>query len=183
MTTPPAWKNESDFGKRVRMLREDRGLSQRKLAPFGVKQPYLTSLEVGAIKSPSPEMVENIAKGLGVTVDDLLEGTNLAARYRAAQFPHKAFCTNNDCPKLSLNRLSTGMIIPYRFSIERVQASGSKSYEAKFCPYCGKKLISACPKCKEPILIDDPQQIHCVHCGKQLFEPITEEHMRAKGFR
>ena len=183
MTNSPAWKTEPDFGKRVRMLREERGLSQRKLAPFGVKQPYLTSLEVGAIKSPSPEMIENLARGLGVTVGDLVEGTNLVGTYRASQIPHKAFCSNNDCPKLSLNRLSTGMIIPYRFSIVRVQASGSKAYEAKCCPYCGKKLISACPKCKEPILIDDPQQIHCVHCGQQLFEPITEEDMKAKGFK
>jgi predicted RNA-binding Zn-ribbon protein involved in translation (DUF1610 family) len=135
---------------------------------------YPATVELGAIKTPSPEMIENIAKGLGVTVGDLVEGTNLAAIYRASQLPHKAFCTNNDCPKLSLNRLSTGMIIPYRFSIERVQASGNKAYEVKFCPYCGKELISTCPKCKEPILIDDPQQMHCVHCGHQLFEAITE---------
>lgn len=177
------WRKETDFGKRIRLLREERGLTQRKLSPFGVKQSYLANLEAGSIKTPSPEMLSNLAEGLGVTVEDLVEGTDMAGSHRASQLPHKAFCPNNDCPKIGLNHMATGMIIPYRFSIERVQASGAKSYEAKYCPYCGKKLMTTCPKCKGPILINNPQQIHCMHCGQQLFESLTEEILRSKGFR
>ena len=78
-----------------------------------------------------------------------------------------------------MNRYATGMIIPYRFSIERLHAGKDKVFEAKFCPYCGSRLLSHCPKCKDPIIVEDPQQTHCMHCGKRIFEKLTEEQVMA----
>jgi transcriptional regulator with XRE-family HTH domain len=66
MTPSPAWKKESDFGKLVRLLRDAKGLTQRDLILFGVKQSYLANLETGGIDNPSPAMIASIARGLGV---------------------------------------------------------------------------------------------------------------------
>ena len=179
MAHVPAWKKETIFRKRVRLLRKENKLTQRDLIPFGVKQSYLANLETKGFDTPSREMVENIARGLGVTVDELVRGTDIESKIRASQPPVRAFCPNNLCPKLQLNRYATGMQIPYRFSIERRHVVQDKVIEAKFCPYCGKKMVSHCPKCNEAILIEDPLQTHCMHCGKPIFEKLTEEQVMA----
>ena len=184
MTRSTLWKTEKKIGKRIRMLREEKTMSQRSFVPFGIKQAYLAAIEAGSIANPSPEMLTNIARGLGLSVEELVEGTDLAGSpYSKGGTPRKAFCPNNDCPKLVPNRLATGMIIPYRFSIDRFQVSGETTYEAKHCPFCGTEFLTSCPSCKEPILIADPSQTHCLRCGHQIFEPITEEDMKAKGFK
>ena len=177
------WKQEKDLGKRIRMLRVEMGLKQKSFAPFGIKQSYLAAIEGGIIKVPSPEMLANIAKALQLSVEKLADGTTLAIPYRKTGSLQKGFCPNNDCPKLVHNRLATGMIIPYRFSIDRIQVSGETTYEAKHCPYCGTELLTSCSNCEKPILIADPLQTHCLHCGKEIFKPITEENMKAKGFK
>jgi len=179
MALSPAWKNEKNFGKRVRLLREVKKLTQRDLTPFAVKQSYLANLETGRIENPSAEMIANIARGLGVKAEQLVAGTEFEATFRAAELPLRAYCPSNACKKLALNRYRTGMIIPYRFSIERRQASGKKVYEAKFCPFCGSDLLIACPSCKKPILIEDPEQTRCMHCGKHIFQELTKEQIDA----
>ena len=173
------WKMENIFGKRIRLLRESKGLTQRSLLPYGVKQSYLANLEAGLRTTPSSGTIVNLAKGLGVTAEDLVAGTDLEYIYTASELPIRAYCPNNVCPKLRLNQIDTGMLIPYRFSTERSQASKDKVYEAKFCPYCGTKLLVACPACKKPILIEDPQQIHCMLCGKRIFEKLTDAQIRS----
>ena len=179
MKTSRDWKQEPDLGVRVRMLREAKGLTQRGLLPFGVKQSYLANLETGNIANPSPEMIGNIARGLGVKTNDLVKGTKFELVVRACKRPARAFCPNNLCSKIQLNHFRTGMIIPYRFSIERLQTGEDKLIEVKFCPFCGKRLLSHCPKCKEPILVEDPEQTHCVLCGERIFEKLTEEQVMA----
>ena len=179
MALSPAWKNEKNFGKRVRLLREGKKLTQRDLTPFDVKQSYLANLETGRIENPSPERIANIARGLGVKAEQLVAGTEFEATFRAAELPLRAYCPSNACKKLALNRYRTGMIIPYRFSIERRQVSGKKVYEAKFCPFCGSDLLIACPSCKKPILIEDHEQTHCMHCGKRIFQELTKEQIDA----
>lgn len=176
------WKKESSFSNRVKLLRDERGITQRALIPVGIKQSYLANLETGKIPNPSPEMIVNLAKGLGVTAEALVSGTELENKFSAAELPSRAYCPNNDCPKLQLNHFNTGMMIPFRFSIERrhvgkdlIQIGKERLYEAKFCPYCGLKLMTACPSCKGPILIEDPLQTHCMHCGKRIFEKLTKE--------
>jgi transcriptional regulator with XRE-family HTH domain len=173
------WKKEPIFSKRIRLLRKLRGITQRAFIPVGIKQSYLANLETGKIPNPSPEMIVNLAKGLGVTAENLVSGTELENKFTASELPVRAYCPNNACPKLQMNHFVTGMMIPYRFSTERSQASKDKVYEAKFCPYCGTKLLIACPSCKGPMLIEDPQQIHCMLCGKRIFEKLTEAQVKS----
>src|SRR3989304_10137813 len=87
MALSPAWKNEKNFGKRVRRLREGKNLTQRDLTPFAVKQSYLANLETGRIENPSPEMIANIARGLGVKAEQLVAGAEFEGPVRAAGPP------------------------------------------------------------------------------------------------
>src|SRR3990172_10871770 len=81
MALSPAWKNEKNFGKRVRLLREVKKLTQRDLTPFAVKQSYLANLETGRIENPSAEMIANIARGLGVKAEQLVAGNLILATF------------------------------------------------------------------------------------------------------
>ena len=58
----------------LRRLRKTKGLSQEELARKArVSQPYLSQLEAGTYKNPSIEIIQRLAKALGVPVTALLE--------------------------------------------------------------------------------------------------------------
>ena len=166
---------------RIREMRKLKKLPQKGLASYGVKQSYLANLEAGNIATPSQEMVTRIAAGLGLTVQELVKGTEFEDRTRQEGVPNRAFCPNNLCPKLQINRYQSGMYLPYRFGIETIQTAGAETYEMMFCPYCGEKLLSVCPnpKCHKPIILHDPVQTHCVHCGGRIFKKLTEKQVMA----
>lgn len=53
------------FGSYIKRLRLENNLSSRKLAErSGISQGYLSQLETGANKNPSPEIVKKLANGL-----------------------------------------------------------------------------------------------------------------------
>ena len=59
------------FGRRVRELRRERGLSQEKLAErAGVHMTYISGIERG-LRNPSLVNIGRIADALGVRVADL----------------------------------------------------------------------------------------------------------------
>lgn len=61
------------FGKRVRELRKERGLSQVELAAkVGIDRSYMGFLERGE-RNPSLEVIAKIAEALNVTPDELLK--------------------------------------------------------------------------------------------------------------
>lgn len=62
------------FGRELRKLRQQRGLTQEKLAEFvDLSVPYISHLERGT-KKPSLAVLTRLAESLGVTVDRLLTG-------------------------------------------------------------------------------------------------------------
>lgn len=64
------------FGKRVRELRKERGLSQVELASkVGIDRSYMGFLERGE-RNPSLEMIAKIAEALSVTPDELLKSSS-----------------------------------------------------------------------------------------------------------
>jgi transcriptional regulator with XRE-family HTH domain len=68
-----------DIGKRIRDLREERGLTQREVAQHaGLTPSGLGFIEHGQTQNPSAETVVAIARALGVPVEDLLKGQVLA---------------------------------------------------------------------------------------------------------
>ena len=61
------------LGQAIKRLRTKQGLTQTQLAErAGVSQPYLSQLEAGAKEHPDVQIVQKLAKALGVKIDDLL---------------------------------------------------------------------------------------------------------------
>lgn len=59
-------------GAAVKALREERGLSLRKLArSVGTQHGHLSQIESGKIGRPGAALMENIARELGVTVEEI----------------------------------------------------------------------------------------------------------------
>lgn len=62
------------FGRRLRELRLKRGLSQQQMsADFGIDRSYISDLERGVLTCKLP-MIETLAKGLRITMSELLKG-------------------------------------------------------------------------------------------------------------
>ncbi|MFB6840750.1 helix-turn-helix domain-containing protein [Streptomyces sp. NPDC056361] len=62
---------QPDFGRRLKRIRLERGLSQAALAHGPLSSSYVSRLECG-LRLPSPDMVRHLAERLGVSEDDLL---------------------------------------------------------------------------------------------------------------
>jgi len=61
------------FGEKVRLRREELGLSQEEFAfQSGIHRTYVSGIERG-VRNPSLTMVERIVKALGVSFSSLLE--------------------------------------------------------------------------------------------------------------
>lgn len=61
------------FGERLRQLREKRGLNQIQLSEkIGIENSHLSRLESGK-REPGLYMLELLAKGLGVTISELMK--------------------------------------------------------------------------------------------------------------
>jgi len=72
-------------GARVRAARERAGMSQRALRELsGVSQPMIHRLETGVRTTVSLAEVDRLAQALGVPLDDLLYGSPVRERVRAA---------------------------------------------------------------------------------------------------
>jgi transcriptional regulator with XRE-family HTH domain len=66
--------NNETIGDKVKLLRNKQGLTQDELARKS-NLPYttLTKIETNVITKPSIQTVIKIAKGLGITLDDLMK--------------------------------------------------------------------------------------------------------------
>ena len=65
---------ELTIGKNIKKLRNKLGLSQEEFAQkSGVKYTTLTKIESSVIKKPSVMVMAQIAKTLGVSIEDLIK--------------------------------------------------------------------------------------------------------------
>ena len=66
--------NNEKIGDKIKQLRNKRGLTQDELARKS-DLPYttLTKIETNVITKPTIQTVMKIAKGLGITIDDLMK--------------------------------------------------------------------------------------------------------------
>lgn len=62
----------SPLARNLRRLREGRGLSQDRLSKLAdVSHNTIIKIEIGAIRSPTVDTAQKIARALGVTLDQL----------------------------------------------------------------------------------------------------------------
>lgn len=67
-------RNSRNVGDKIKAVRKDKGLTQDALAKKAdIPYTTLTKLESNVITKPSIQTVEKIAKGLGITIDELLK--------------------------------------------------------------------------------------------------------------
>jgi transcriptional regulator with XRE-family HTH domain len=67
-------KNNKTIGDKVRQIRTKQGLTQDQLArKCDIPYTTLTKIESNVITKPSIQTVEKIAKGLEMTIDDILK--------------------------------------------------------------------------------------------------------------
>jgi len=65
---------EITIGKNIKKLRNKLGLSQEEFAQkSSVKYTTLTKIESSVIKKPSVMVMDQIAKSLGVSIEDLIK--------------------------------------------------------------------------------------------------------------
>ncbi|MHB8279673.1 MAG: helix-turn-helix domain-containing protein [Candidatus Humimicrobiaceae bacterium] len=66
--------NSQNIGDKIKQLRNKQGLTQDELARKA-DLPYttLTKIETNVITKPSIQTVMKIAKGLGISIDDLMK--------------------------------------------------------------------------------------------------------------
>lgn len=66
--------NSRNVGDKIKAIRKEKGLTQDALAKKAdIPYTTLTKLESNVITKPSIQTVEKIAKGLGITIDELLK--------------------------------------------------------------------------------------------------------------
>jgi transcriptional regulator with XRE-family HTH domain len=70
---------QPEFGQRLKLQRETRGLSQADLTSVGLSKSYISLLESGQ-RHPSPKVASLLASHLGVDVEYLLSGQDQATR-------------------------------------------------------------------------------------------------------
>ena len=64
----------STIGKNIKKLRLEKKLSQDRLSKMAdIAHPTIIKIESGAIKSPTVETAQKIARALGVGIDDLMK--------------------------------------------------------------------------------------------------------------
>jgi transcriptional regulator with XRE-family HTH domain len=78
----------SEFGDRLRMARQAKGLTLRQVSEAGgISVTYLSDLERGALRNPTLDTLTGIARALGVSINDLLGVSDPAETDGSAQLP------------------------------------------------------------------------------------------------
>lgn len=76
-----------DLGQAIRQMRQAKGLSQGHIAKrIDRERPYVSDLERGVIKNPYFDTVAEIARAIGVSIDDIVDlAEELARKGRQGQ--------------------------------------------------------------------------------------------------
>lgn len=80
-----------ELGKRLRIAREQRGMTQKQAAQAaGIATDMISRLENGRYQSPGLRTLVRIAEGLGATVTDLLPESSADAQASSTEMSHRA---------------------------------------------------------------------------------------------
>lgn len=137
---------------KLRDARRLAGLSQHVLAAeVGCKQSALSMFEQGRPTKLSTEVVEKLAKKLGVDLSAAAPSPDSPAVYA----PGSGFCPNPQCPSNRAYQVA-GRVL---YSPDRAAAD---PVGGRFCAVCGEVLERFCPNCGALVHAGAV----CSHCGQ-----------------
>ena len=83
---------KQDLASRLKALREQKGLTKYRLAKLcGISETYLYRLELGAIKNPRRDTLQALAKGLGISLAELIGETSPLDTWGLVELSLKAY--------------------------------------------------------------------------------------------
>lgn len=139
---------------KLRDARRLAGLSQHVLAAeVGCKQSALSMFEQGRPTKLSTEVVEKLAKKLGVDLSAAAPSPDSPAAPNYA--PGSGFCPNPQCPSNHAYQVA-GRVL---YSPDRAAAD---PVGGRFCAVCGEVLERFCPNCGASVHAGAV----CSHCGQ-----------------
>lgn len=161
------------ISQRIKRLMTEKGLRQKQVVIDGaISQSHFSKIAQGKVKTPSLDMLNKMAKGLQVELQELLVGTDCEGMEQLGAPVEMVYCLNLGCEKTETATLASSgeTVLSRRFYTARIDGSGR---EVKFCPFCGKEMIHCCPECDA--LIFQWNATHCTGCGKKLFELVPSD--------
>lgn len=89
---------------RLKALREGKGLTKYRLAKLsGISQTYIYRIELGEIKNPRRDTLQALAKGLDITLAQLIGETSPWESWELVERSLKAYVPDSNQPKRSAN--------------------------------------------------------------------------------
>ena len=128
------------IGKRVKKLRKDLNMGQKEI---NVSQTHLSQIETESITKPKQNVLNKIAKSFGITLDELIEGTDWTADKKNVE----EYFISPASYEFSID--NNGYITYENSKIPKYSENGDIN---EFCPNTGSKLIKECKNCGREIL-------------------------------
>jgi transcriptional regulator with XRE-family HTH domain len=150
------------IGEKIKLLREQIGLTQAQLAQkAGIGQPYISKLESQVIKVPSVDTLVRLAMVLEADIRELSAGTTYGDESKRQARPGIGFCPTVTCP-------GRDMDAPFVTPLQDEEGE-----PINFCVHCGSGLVRNCPDCSRKF-----KQFYrfCPGCGRRLY-PAQQESM------
>ena len=173
----PTMHNDDDnWGKKLVALLAEKGKSQADLArAAGVNGSTInrwTAMEKPPDARRSAAQLAKAAEALGIDLEDFAP----RVKEHLGDLPSDAVwavCFNQGCPATDSRGPfnGTGPVVHHWRRLTTEEAE-----RVKFCPWCGRELVTKCRGCDRPLAGQD--HVYCVTCGTELNEQAEKARKR-----
>jgi len=146
-----------NIGKKIKEIRKQNNLSQENLYPSN--QSLVSQIEKGIIKNPNESTLRIFADNIGVSFDELVDGTDWDRNMTKVKKTEYAISQSD--PIVTIEK--SGEVIVKMKSYPRYNDSGE---ENKYCPRNGTPLLIGCPECGRSLV--STHLNYCMGCGELL---------------
>ena len=143
-------------GEKINRLRIDKGYSQESIY---ANQSLISQIESGKIRNPKESILREIAEGLDVTFEDLIEDTDWESK--EAQKGTIAYAIDPTQVKVTMDEKGN-----WDYSFLHYPLNTAEGQENRYSPISGEPLITKCSSCDRSIQSLDCY--YCMTCGTRL---------------